>query len=65
LKRIKSALIAVRLSYLFLIEDIDKGVQTISINNGVILCAFCADQHQRLGPNISFLRPIAADFWNS
>ena len=34
-----------------------------SVNNGVLLCARCAQEHQRLSPQVSYVRPVSADFW--
>ncbi len=37
----------------------------VSINNGVFICQKCANLHKALNDNeVSFPRPICADFWS-
>jgi hypothetical protein len=34
----------------------------VSINNAIILCDRCAERHQRLGYNVSYIRNITSDW---
>ena len=40
-----------------------KSMDYASINNGIIICAECAKEHEKLGYNISFLRSLG-DKWD-
>ena len=40
-----------------------KSMDFASINNGIIICADCAKEHEKLGYNISFLRSLG-DKWD-
>jgi Zn-finger protein len=44
--------------YIYL-ADAEKGVKYISVNNAVLLCEDCANQHKKLHSGISYVMSIA------
>ena len=44
---------------LIFIADAEKGVKYISVNNAVLLCEDCANQHKKLHSGISYVMSIA------
>ena len=46
--------------------DCDRpGCRWASVNNGVLLCLRCFEEHKTLGSNVSFVRSLSVDSWSA